>query len=332
MSTKAAPNAGPVFVVGMNGSGTTMLVDSLGHHPDLYGFPRETRVLPSLLETYPIDAPLQTHTEKLKLWDLMRGLPAFRGVNEGEPAPLPEGWEQVEATVPAVFDALMTQYAGAESKTRWCEKTPHHVQNLPRMAEAFPTAKFIHIIRDGRACAASFQRRWARSPELTMYRWKHVVDVGRRDGAKLKDRYFEVRYEDLTGEPEKWMREICTFLGVPYTPEVLESTQPQSENRGEAGQIKRASEKWRKQMSPRTLKRLEAVGGAMLAELGYPVDGVPGDAEIGRFRRARLTTVDYLRQYWHELGRKLRGESGRSWAVVGRLPMVALRQRRTNKF
>lgn len=28
--------APPVFIVGMNGSGTTMLADSLGKHPDLY--------------------------------------------------------------------------------------------------------------------------------------------------------------------------------------------------------------------------------------------------------------------------------------------------------
>ena len=29
----------PVFVVGMNGSGTTMLADSLGRHPELYYAP-----------------------------------------------------------------------------------------------------------------------------------------------------------------------------------------------------------------------------------------------------------------------------------------------------
>ena len=40
---------GPVFVVGHNGSGTTMLADCLGHHPDLYIFPFETRVLPHFI-------------------------------------------------------------------------------------------------------------------------------------------------------------------------------------------------------------------------------------------------------------------------------------------
>ncbi|MDP1558113.1 MAG: hypothetical protein Q8K59_01495 [Nitrosomonas sp.] len=36
--------APPVFIVGMNGSGTTMLADSLGKYPDLYMFPLEAKV------------------------------------------------------------------------------------------------------------------------------------------------------------------------------------------------------------------------------------------------------------------------------------------------
>ena len=43
--------APPVFIVGMNGSGTTMLADSLGKHPDLYMFPNEAKVLPFLCTT-----------------------------------------------------------------------------------------------------------------------------------------------------------------------------------------------------------------------------------------------------------------------------------------
>jgi hypothetical protein len=316
----------------MNGSGTTMLVDSLGHHPDLYGFPRETRVLPSLLEEHPNGLEPKTRADKVKLWDQVRGIPAFRGVNEGEPAPLPEGWEDLRPGVPEIFDAIIGQYVRASGKSRWIEKSPNHVQHMPRLATAFPEAKFIHIIRDGRACAASFWRRWGRTPELTIYRWKRLVETGRRDGEKLGDRYFELRYEDLTADPEKWMRDLCAFLGVVYTPDVLASRQPQSEHSGETGRIAKSTPKWREQLSGRCVARLEEIGGVMLETLGYPVDGVPGDAEIGRLRRAWWSSIDYSRQYWHEVQGKLSGESGRSWSIVWRLPMVALRQRRTNKY
>ena len=45
-------NTGPIFVVGMNGSGTTMLADSLGRHPHIYSMPQESKVLPYYLQHY----------------------------------------------------------------------------------------------------------------------------------------------------------------------------------------------------------------------------------------------------------------------------------------
>jgi hypothetical protein len=40
----------PIFVIGMNGSGTTMLADSLGHHPSRYMFPCETKSIPTFVQ------------------------------------------------------------------------------------------------------------------------------------------------------------------------------------------------------------------------------------------------------------------------------------------
>ena len=42
-------SSGPIFVVGMNGSGTTMLLNHLDSHSTIYGFPQETRLLPQML-------------------------------------------------------------------------------------------------------------------------------------------------------------------------------------------------------------------------------------------------------------------------------------------
>jgi hypothetical protein len=43
------PSHKPVFIVGMNGSGTTMMLDHLGRHPELFGFKTETYILPHYL-------------------------------------------------------------------------------------------------------------------------------------------------------------------------------------------------------------------------------------------------------------------------------------------
>ena len=43
--------ANPVFVVGMNGSGTTMLLDCLNNHPKLFGFRGETKIIPHYISS-----------------------------------------------------------------------------------------------------------------------------------------------------------------------------------------------------------------------------------------------------------------------------------------
>src|SRR5690606_12199558 len=127
------------------------------------------------------------------------------------------------------LDGVLRYFAAREGKSRWCEKTPQHAQHLDSLSLLFPRARFIHLVRDGRDCAASFYRRWKRAPELTMHRWKHVVRLARSQGAQLgPERYLELRFEALTADPDHWLRRICDFVGVAFDPAVLQSSRPYS--------------------------------------------------------------------------------------------------------
>jgi hypothetical protein len=108
---------------------------------------------------------------------------------------LPSNWAASARNAAGVFDQIMREFAERDGKERWCEKTPMHALHISTIAEAFPEACFIHMVSDGRAYAASNQRRWGRHPANTIYRWKQVVAEGRRQGAQLGERYMEVRYE-----------------------------------------------------------------------------------------------------------------------------------------
>jgi len=223
----SAMDAGPVFVVGMNGSGTTMLLDCLGRHPQLYAFPRETRLIPWLVARAPGFGDLGGDANYQRLWDEVRALGVFQLVNESQPVPLPADWRERPRSLAGILDGVFGYFAARAGKPRWCEKTPQHVQHLPALARLFPAARFIHVVRDGRDCAASFHRRWRRDPRLTVYRWKKVVAIGRRQGRELGEaRYREIRYEDLTAAPEASLRALCAFLALPFDPVVLESARP----------------------------------------------------------------------------------------------------------
>lgn len=268
----------PVFVVGMNGSGTTMLAESLGRHPALFSLARETRVIPHLIRVARRYGPLEDDRRFFALWERVRRIHVFVKRNRGQPVPIPCNWAEFPRSLSAVLDANYRYFAAQHGKARWCEKSPQYVQHMPDLLELFPEARFVHIIRDGRACAASFHRRWQRHTGLAMYRWCKVLELADACAPALGPHYLEVRYEDVVADPYVWMRRICAHVDLPFTDAVLGSSQPQSAKSGEPGRIHDGNiARWRSELGADELHALESIGGCWLARKGYPVDP-PGDA------------------------------------------------------
>lgn len=323
---------GPVFLVGMNGSGTTMLRDSLCRHPELYGFLRETRLLPHLAMTVRSLGSLEDDRMFLLAWKKVQSIPSFALVNGGMPPSIPDDWREYPRTFGAIADAFFQYFAQLDGKSRWCEKSPQNVQHMELLGQVFPDARFIHLIRDGRACAASFHRRWGRRPELTIYRWKKVVEEGCRQGESLGDRYLEVRYEELTRNPEEWMRTVCSFLQLDFVPEVLNSRQPQSKVPNREGKIRANPSSWNKYFSKRRLRELEQIAGAYLVTLGYESQFSQGATDPSRWRLKYWSSQDMVRLYISEIARKAGGKSRLTWGQVLKRPFDSFQQRRVNRF
>ena len=265
----------PVFIVGMNGSGTTMLADSLGFHPWLFMFPYEPRVLPYVIDKARDYGQLARIEERRRVAEELCNAKPFWHANGRKRLVLSD--EELHAPgLAATIDAVFMHFAAAKGKRRWGEKSPMNVLHMTRLAEVFPDARFIHIIRDGRDAAQSFERRFGFVPEETVYRWREVLQVGQQQGRALgAGRYMEVRYEDLTAEPASWMRAICEFLGLPFDEAVLSSSMrmagPQLKEQGE-GRMTPNSERWKEYFSMESRLRLERIAGAKLSDLNYEVD------------------------------------------------------------
>lgn len=287
MSVVSSPESRPVFVVGMNGSGTTMLSESLGRHSQLYMFPRESRVIPFFLSKIAEFGDLDALSNRRKLADEIGKTYQFWILNDRSNLVLSDE-ELSSPGFSGVMSGVYLHFAKRDGKARWGDKSPINTQHVNSLAKGIEGSQFVHIIRDGREAAQSFHRRWGYSPAHTIWRWKRMVTVARREGLELPaDRYLEVYYESLTGDPGKEMARICGFLGLDFEAAVTSSSMRMMDAGNpdaRSGSIVRNSEKWRSYFSNRQIRGLDKIGGALLAELGYSVD-IAGDHEPSLIRR-----------------------------------------------
>lgn len=284
----------PFFVVGATRSGTTLLRVMLDRHPRV-AVPPESHFIPDLWERrhrYGPDG--RVHDRSAFLHDLGTD-PRFAAW--GIPV------EQVEQELPdtqgpALSEALAAAfraYARAQGKERWGDKTPQYLEHLALLDRLFPTAQFVHLVRDGRNVALSVvdMGRLHRHPATAAYHWARTVERGRRLGRQLGERrYVEVRYERLVATPEEELRSLCRFLDLEYDPRMLRhegalETIPEPKRHLHtrlALPPTRGLRDWRRDMSPRDVVECEVVAGRQLRRLGY--DLVSGPPTVGARLRA----------------------------------------------
>ncbi len=319
-----------IFVIGVNGSGTTMLAESLGRHPELYMFPQETRVLPYLVKRYPNTA-LRDFAMRRTLANVIGQTRSFWRCNGNRPLVLSDEMIESIDDFEGVVDAMYGYFAQLQGKQRWGDKSPMYLQHIEVLANVFPHARFIHIYRDGRDSAQSFHRRWKQSPIRTIFRWKKAIELGRKQGKQLGDtRYFELSYENLTSDPEYWMRRVCDFAGLAFCPEVLTSSMQymDKESRQIAqGKMVKNSNRWRTYFTHAQIVELEQISGKMLADLGYSVE-LQGDRNISVMQQNWLKWQDWLNFSIHHV---------MTYGVKGAIPFYfrvrdALMQSKANRY
>ncbi len=189
---------GPIFIVGCQRSGTTLLRLILDSHPNISCGP-ETRFLEDLAKV--TREPFWPHMAQY-------GFPK-------------EYWF---AQFGAMFDSFQRDYAERRGKARWADKTPRYALCLDFITQAFPTCQVVHVIRDGRDVVASHRDRFGWwSAVKSIKKWPLYIETARKAGAALPaDRYYEIRYEALVGDTEGSLRKLLDFLGEPWDDAVLE--------------------------------------------------------------------------------------------------------------
>jgi len=100
------------------------------------------------------------------------------------------------------------------------DKTPINIEALNVIAEIFPDAKIVHMLRDGVDVVHSMlEMRRYDDIALAARRWKRSVEIMRRAESRYPMAIMTVRYEDLIAEPAAVLRKVCDFVGAQYSDE-----------------------------------------------------------------------------------------------------------------
>ncbi|MDD5260762.1 MAG: sulfotransferase [Methylacidiphilales bacterium] len=213
----------PLPVIGgVPRSGTTLLRLMLDAHPDL-AIPPETNWLVHFsqdTENRQCDARQFVH--------LLKNHPAIRS-----------NWPDLHFEENDLLDFLprrgsfsiadgirlaLLAYARRHGKKIFGEKSPSNTYCFSAIQSLLPEARFIHIVRDGRAVCASWRHTWFAPPGGLigcMMAWQNWVIRGREEGKKCRH-YLEIRFEDLVTDPEGTLKTVCAFLDLAWDARMLE--------------------------------------------------------------------------------------------------------------
>ena len=275
------PDNSRFFVVGSGRSGSTLLRLLLLAHSRLC-VPPETWFILGLVEELPVIGPLSPSQVRRAVEIITTN---YRWPDMGIPAD--DLLHQVMAiqapTLRDIIDLVYDRLLARSGRQRLGDKTPPYIQIVPQLAQLYPDAKFIHLIRDGRDVAISYIHMGYeyRCYDGERFDWTGAI----RKGLSYRDTIYagqilEVRYEDLVSDVETTLRRICSFLGEEFEPSMLQgqknvSAVPERErhihSKLDQPVSREAIAAWRRTLSPLACFVMESCLGNDLTRLGYPL-------------------------------------------------------------
>lgn len=278
------------FVVGCGRSGTTLLRAMLDAHPDI-AVPGETHFIPWFLDRYRANYPLSGRELAAAIEDISTNERIIRWQLDHDR--LKEHLAELTApTAVELVGAAFDLYAETHAARHCIDKTPEYVRSIETLAQAFPTSRFVHMLRDPRDTAASLvEASWGPTEYASALRfWKKRVLAGRRAGQELgPDRYLEVHYEHLVAEPTSVLQDLCAFLDIPFDPSMTSYWQ-QDTVAGQDARVPSDHENisrpprivrdWRQSLPERKQVLADLLLGDVIEEFGYELSGFhPGPTD-----------------------------------------------------
>jgi hypothetical protein len=246
----------PIFIVGTQRSGTTLLRLILDSH-DRIAIGHESGFMRA------VEA-----TKRLPNYVYGDGWYRRFGIDDDE----------MNRRLRDFYSSIFDQHARLQGKPRWGEKTPDNIFLIEEIFAMWPEAQFLCTIRHPGAVVASLAR-WNWEFDRGLDYWLSAYAATQRARHLGESSWLQVRYEDLVVAPRVTLARVLEYLNEPWSNDLLLHDRVQSARGGpEAAEGDTRKDRpidtesldtWRSQLSPQQLSRIELTAGEALRMLGY---------------------------------------------------------------
>jgi hypothetical protein len=240
-----------LFVLGLNNSGTTLLVDLLKNHPAVRTLPNEGQYLTTALPLPRAYGVPRNYSRRLDI---------FHWTETSDPSP-----------------ALRVQYDWALHYPArpgiLVEKSPPNTLRSRWLQHNFRPSRFLAIVRHPYAVCEGTRRRDGHSIEEAAWHWVRSNECLLNDIEYLEQCLF-FRYEDLCANPEDYLGKLEQFLGldIPINRSVLTTPRNIHNIDSMPQKIRNMNERSLQQLSQADLATIDRIAGSLMERLGYEQD------------------------------------------------------------
>lgn len=276
----------PVFIGGVERSGTTLLGSLLGTQKGCVTTP-ESQFKTNLLFTEDFDKTVVIKSIKkdfrFKIWDIH----------------LDNIDHIIQKNAESLMNDLIMKYnkrnLNKEDPSIWVDHTPNNFKYAKELLKVYPNAKFVQIIRDPRATISSILKTdWGIVDVLAginfwKYRMLDIILI--KEHLINKNAYYEIKYEDLILNPKIELKNICSFLNIEFNPTLVHNrgfilpayTKKQHSNVNKK-LVKNNINKWKNRLTKKEIKYIEYVTEEFMNQHGYKLSS-PLKQIDGLFKR-----------------------------------------------
>lgn len=292
-------NQEPIFILGCNKSGTSLVRSLFDGHSQLFVIPIESHFLRlnGIWVDYHRKAP-----EKLTQEGIINNYLKWISYSNTKPGGLTDSdtrnmWNIKEAELLLKkednYSDLKTSIENyikilyfllykhpLPDTLRIVEKSVENVEYALLLKTLYPCAKFIHIVRCPYSNLVAYRKTKSRDgyPFLKglihrLYNGYYYLEKNR---LIIKNNYFVIRYEDLVSEPDTYIEQIAAFTGIKkedvlFSPTAMGKPWKGNSSSGKSfnGISPSRLKTWKKEISPVEIACINRILGHILEKYGY---------------------------------------------------------------